>query len=82
MEQLFIVEITKNGGGTQFKLSNGEVHNYDSIMSMVEDRKIRNVEIHQSDDGTKQLYYDPDTLQANDLYNVPSKNYDHQPDFE
>ncbi|MEQ8175280.1 MAG: DUF3892 domain-containing protein [Syntrophomonadaceae bacterium] len=78
MESLFIVEIFKSGqdGLSRFKMSNGQVYSYSQVIDMVESGQVRNVEVRQLEDGSKHLYYDPDTMTANDLYNVPKNLYE------
>lgn len=78
MEPLFIVEVFKSGQDrlSRFKMSNGEVYGYSQVIDMVESGRIKNVEVRQLDDGSKHLYYNPDTMTSNDLYNVPENLYE------
>lgn len=78
MEPLFIVDVKKSDTdrSSQFKLSNGQTYGYATVLKMVETGRIRNVEVRELEDGAKYLYYDPETMTANDLYNVPKNLYD------
>jgi hypothetical protein len=78
MEPLFIVEIFKSGQDrlSRFKMSNGQVYGYAQVIDLVESGRVKNVEVRQLEDGSKHLYYNPDTMTANDLYNVPENLYE------
>ncbi len=72
MDELVISNLKKSQDGkTLFLLSDGKTYNYIEVIKKAEAGEIKNVEVHQKDDGTRYLYYtNPDTLMANDLYNM------------
>lgn len=76
MEKLVIVDIQKEADNkTVFKLSNGNNYDYASVLKMVEAGQIDNV-VAQYRNGVQVLQYDPNSMQANDLYNVPKNLYE------
>ena len=78
MDPLFIVEVFKRGQdqSSSFKMSNGQVYGYSQVIDMVESGQVKNVQVRQLEDGSKHLFYNPDTMTANDLYNVPKNLYE------
>lgn len=78
MDPLFIVKIQKNGADqrSSFEISNGQIYSYSQVIDMAEAGQIKNVEVRQLEDGSKYLHYNPDTMTANDLYNVPQNLYE------
>ncbi|MEN6348123.1 MAG: DUF3892 domain-containing protein [Syntrophomonas sp.] len=76
MEKLVIVDIKKEAGNkTTFKLSDGKDYDYSSLLSLVEAGQVNNV-VAEYRNGVKVLQYDPNSMLANDLYNVPENLYE------
>lgn len=76
MEKLVIVDIKKEADNkTVFKLSDGNNYDYASVLQMVAAGQINNV-VAQYRNGVQVLHYNPNSMQANDLYNVPKNLYE------
>lgn len=78
MEPLFVIEVFQSGQDrlSRYRMSNGQVYGYSQVIDMVESGQVKNVKVRQLEDGSKHLYYNPHTMTANDLYNVPENLYE------
>jgi len=73
MEQFEIVAVKRSGNGnlTNFKLNNGQELNYEETLQMVQEEKIKGVDIVSRKDK-KIIRSNPDGVEGNNFGNLPT----------